>query len=416
MSYIRLAFRNIVRNKKRSILTIFIVSLGFTALGVIGGILNNIFFRLKGQAVVNEKLGHITIAKEGFFKNGKMDKDKYLFTKKELDGILTIVKADPQVALATPRLGLLGIVSNGNANTIFITDATVPQDDKVLLTTKIDGKAAVSPSQTILSDKPADKTKVAVSQELADNLKLKQGSNLTLMTNTKDGIANAVDVQVDQIYNTGNPATNDKFLLTNLSTMQELYDTEGSDKIIVALKDDSKIDEVQKSLLAAITKAGFKVESKKWNEISLSYEKVKTMFGVIFRVLMIIISAIVLLTLLNTMQMTVTERTREIGALRAIGMLKKNIVKMFSIEGVILTILGILVATPILLFVKLLLNILKISFIPPVASISIQVNLLFKPTYIIPVVVLFMVVTVLSSFLVARKIAAQKIATSLISN
>jgi putative ABC transport system permease protein len=412
MNYIKLAFRNIVRNRKRSLATILIISLGFIALGVIGGILNNIFSRIREQAIVNEKHGHITFVKKGFFDNGKIEKEKYLFNKAELDGITRIIKANPEVSLATPRLGLYGIVSNGNASSIFLTEATVPVDDKKLLNTKVDGRSA-SPNLVYLDENATGRTKVAVGEELAFNLKLKKGSLITLLTNTKDGIANAVDVEVERIYNTGNPATNDKFVLTDLAAMQELYDTEGADKIVVVLNNQNAIDKVQTQLQADLTKAGFSVESKKWNEISLSYDKVHNMFNVIFRVLMVIITAIVLLTLLNTLQMTVAERTREIGALRAIGMLRKSVVKMFTIEGVTLTIIGIAVALPILLILRQVLQWLNISFIPPVASISIPINLIFNPFYIIPVVVLFMVVTVISSTIVSRRIAKQPVVTSL---
>ena len=70
MNYLQLAFRNILRHRKRTFVTVMTVCLGFTAIGVMGGMLNNIFSRLKAQAIVVEKLGHLTFAKEGFFENG----------------------------------------------------------------------------------------------------------------------------------------------------------------------------------------------------------------------------------------------------------------------------------------------------------------------------------------------------------
>lgn len=411
MNYFQLAYRNINRNRRRSFVTIFIIALGFVALGVIGGILNNIFSRLTEQAVVNEKLGHITLAKQGFFENGKIDKENYLFTANELDAALKIIKANKEVILATPRLEVSGIVSNGNTSTIFISEASVPADDKSLEQVHIDGRKPSS-NLVLLGE---DRTEVAVAKDLAKNLHLQQGSTITLLTNTKDGLANAIDLKVGKIYNTGNPATNDKFILTNLSALRELYDTEGADKIVVAVKNLSDVAAVQKELVDKLNKAGLKTESKTWNELSMSYEKVKKMFTVIFRVLMIIISAIVLLTLLNTMHMAVTERAREIGTLRAIGMLRKNVIRMFTIEGLMLTVAGCLIAVPVLLTIKLVLHLLNITFIPPVASISVPINLILRPTYIVPVAVLFLIVTLISSFIAARRIVDQKVITALTS-
>lgn len=412
MNYFQLAFRNIKRHRRRSMVTIFIIVLGFIALGVIGGILNNIFSRLREQAIVNEKLGHINIVKKGYYENGKIDKEHYLFNKQELDAAMKIIKANPDVALATPRLEIFGVVSSGEASTIFISEATLPADDRELQKTNIDGRKATG-NNIFLGTSEADRTKVAIAEDLATNLKLKKGSPITLLTTTKDGIANAVDLQVDQIYNTGNPGTNDKFILTNLAVMRELYDTEGADKIVVTVKNAGNIKAVQQKLLSEINQAGYQVESKTWDEISVSYQKVRKMFTIIFRVLMVIISAIVLLTLLNTMHMTVSERSREIGALRAIGMLKKNVLRMFTVEGFLLTLMAMAIAVPLLLGIKGIFAALNISFVPPVASIAVPVNLILVPTFVAPVVVLFIIVTLLSSYFAAKRIVNQQIVTAL---
>lgn len=414
MNYFQLAFRNIARNRRRSVVTIFIIALGFLALGIIGGMLNNIFSRLKEQAIVNEKLGHITIAKKGYFENGKIDKEKYLFNGEELEGALRIIRANEDVLLATPRLQLFGMVSSGNAATIFVSEATSPADDRDMLRINIDGRTG-SDNLVVLSPAAEDRTKVAVAEELAKNLHLQKGSQIALLTTTKDGVANAVDLTVDKIYNTGNPATNDKFILANLDVMQELYDTKGADKIVVAVKDLSHTEKAQAALLASLGKAGYQVESQTWNQVSPSYEKVKKMFTVIFRVLMVIISGIVLLTLLNTMHMTVNERAHEIGALRAIGMQKGSVLRMFVSEGFLLTLIGIATGVPLLLIVKFLLQWLNITFIPPVASVPIPINLILVPTFVAPVIVLFIVSTILSSFFAARRIVNQKIVTALTS-
>ncbi|TDE29419.1 ABC transporter permease [Flavobacterium ranwuense] len=413
MNNIVFALRNIFRNKKRSVVTIFTICLGFTALGVIGGMLNNIFSRLKEQAIVNEKLGHFTISKEGFSENGKISPQDYLWTKKELEDIKAIVKSNENVAIATPRLSLFGIISNGNSSTIFISEAIVPIDDEQLSKTSIDGRIKEKGVVSLPTSNNNKKDVVAISAELSKNLKIKEGDNLTLLTSTKDGIANALDISVGQIYNTGNPGTNDKFVLMNFSSAQELYDTEGAQRLVVTVKDFSKLETTQDQVFKALKQKGFKVESKTWDKISLSYGKVKTMFGVIFRVLSIIISFIVLLTLLNTMQMNVNERTKEIGTLGAMGMLKKNIIKIFCLEGLIMGIFGCLIAIPILLLIKLLLQWLNITFIPPVASSEVLIGLIFKAPTVISVFVMFVVASVVSSFFAARRITNQRIINSL---
>ncbi|GAA3648196.1 ABC transporter permease [Flavivirga jejuensis] len=411
MNYLDFAIRNIRRHKKRSLVTIFTICLGFTALGIMGGILNNIFSRLKEQSIITEKLGHITFAKEGFYENGKLHPEEYLWNEKEMKSIISILENSGDVELATPRLSLFGIASNGEASTIFITEAIVPEDDHVLIKTNVDGRTDREDiSLAVAKDKNSD---VAIGSELSSSLKLKEGDYLTLLTTTKDGIANAADVDIKKVYNTGNPANNDKYVLSNFYMAQELYDTKGAERIVVTLKEPKNIGEAQVKLNSLLKAAGYKVESKTWDKLSLTFGKVKTMFEVIFRVLTMIITVIVLLTLLNTMQMAVTERTREIGTIRAIGVLRKNIIKLFCAEGIIMGIIGCLLALPILFLIAFILKTLNVTFIPPVASTEVPIALILKPSKIVPVFVLFVVASLVSAFLASRKIAKQKVVISL---
>lgn len=410
MNYLKLASRNLKRNRKRSIVTILIITLGFTALGTIGGMLANIFSRLKEQAVVNERLGHFSIEKVGFQSDGKMNPEKFLWSKSELEDILKTIRSDNSVTLATPRISINGMISNGTSSTIFLSEGVIPADEKILFKTDIDGRLN-HPNLAELSEKNDEI--VSISEQLAKNLKVKKGDQMTLLTTTKDGIANANDIVIGEIFNTGNPATNDKFLLSNLSLLQRLYDTDGAMKIAVTIDDLNNIESVQSRLIEALDKKGYKVESQTWNKMSASYEKVKTMFGVIFRVLTVIISVIVLLTVLNTMQMNVNERTKEIGTIRAIGMTKNNVVKLFCIEGLMMGIIGGILGVIALMVVKVILLVLNITFIPPVASIEVPIAILPSPPQMIITFVIFLVVSVLSSFIASRRIVKQKVIDSL---
>jgi putative ABC transport system permease protein len=412
MNYFTLAVRNILRHRRRSIVTVATVTLGFVALGVLNGFLTNIFSRLKSQAIVSEKLGHLTLAKEGFAERGKLEPDQYLWTADELRGILKVAQADPDVLVATPRIRMFGVASNGKASTLFVSEAIVPADDQKLVQTPIDGRVDTLGNATLQANR-SQPTDVVIGSELSTLLGLGKGKTMTLLTTTKDGVANAIDVRITDVYNTGNPGTNDKFVLTNFAMAQELYDTGGAERVVLTVKNPDDVNAVKERLTASLTQAGYKIEARTWQEQSVTYQKVTTMFGVIFRVLTIIITVIVLLTLLNTMQIVVSERTKEIGTMRAIGMLRAGIVRLFCLEGLLMGLAGCALAVPVLFLISTILKAAQITFIPPVASVPVPLVLMLNPQRVVFVFVLFTVAALISSFLVARKIANQQIVNSL---
>ena len=279
MNYFQLALRNILRHKRRSFVTIITICLGFIALGVLGGLLSNVFSQLKGQAVVVEKLGHLTIAKKGFQKKGKIEPEKYLWEEEELNSIMSAIQKDDAVNIVTPRLSLFGIASNGTASTIFLTEGVDPKGDQTLIKTPIDGRTKTSGAITLNG---AEQTDVAIGEELAENLGLSEGDMLTLLVTTKDGLANAMDVNITQVYNTGNPSTNDKFILMDFSLAQELYDSQGAQRLVLTLNNLDNIDKDADRIVNTLKGMGHDVEIHKWNDLSSFYSKVTTLFNVLF--------------------------------------------------------------------------------------------------------------------------------------
>jgi putative ABC transport system permease protein len=409
MNYFDFALKSIFRKKHRTYITIFSISLGFCALCVLGGILNNIFSRLKEQAIVNEKIGHISIAKKGFSKNAKVTPEEYIFQEKELNKLVELIRSIEDVELVSPRLSLVGIMYHNNNSSIFISEAIVPSDDEILNKINIDGRTER------INQKIKD-NRIAIGSEFAENFKIKVGDELTLLVNTIDGSPNAVDVIVNEIFNTGNPATNDKFILITLSIAQELLGIKGADRIVVTIKKIENINILQKELMKSSENAGFDIELKTWDIISNSYLKVKKMFTIIFRVIIAIISIIVCLMLVNIFQMSISERSFEIASMRAMGLTKQKIEFLFCVEGFIMSLIGCIGAIPILLIIKWILHLLNLTFVPPVASISVPVNIILNMIDLIIVSIIFLFIGIISSLISINIIVQKKINKSLIYN
>ena len=123
MNTFKLALRGLTRNRRRSLVTLLAIALGFSAITLFAGYTHNIYRGLSRQSIHGELLGHLTLSKRGMNKEGKLDPERYLLTSKEVDSITRLVMDEPHVVLVAPRLALSGLISNGRASTIFAAEA-----------------------------------------------------------------------------------------------------------------------------------------------------------------------------------------------------------------------------------------------------------------------------------------------------
>ena len=102
--WIKLAVRNILRNKRRSLVTLLAIGVGFAAISLFQGYVSHMYWGLKTMAIRGEGLGHLTIFKAGWLEKGKLDPDRYMFTKAETEKIMKLAIGENGVILATPQI------------------------------------------------------------------------------------------------------------------------------------------------------------------------------------------------------------------------------------------------------------------------------------------------------------------------
>jgi putative ABC transport system permease protein len=360
MYLLKMAARNIRKNRRRSLFTALGLGLGFASICVFSGYIHNVYSGLSEQAVHGEGLGHVTLVRKGYFENGAIDAKKYLLTKDEVARIGAILSADPGVRLWTPRLAVDGLISNGRASTIFMGEGIVPEQEEIL-------RAQYRPDRGGMLD-PKRPAAIVVSSDLARLLGLKTGANAVVFTTTFDGQANALDADVGSIYNTGVAATNDKTLLIPLAFTRRLLDTDGADRLRILLRGIEDTDAARARLESKLRGIGFPIEIRTWKELSSFYVQVKALFDMIFIFIFSIVAVIVVMSVTNTMSMTVMERTREIGTLRALGMRRRETVVLFSLEAMLLASGGCGAGCAVTVAVCCLMNLLGITYVPPNTS------------------------------------------------
>lgn len=407
-NWIKLAVRNVLRNKRRSLVTLMAIGVGFAAVSLFYGYVSHTYYGLKVSAIRGEGLGNLTIFKAGWNEKGKLDPEKYLLSKQQTQQIIKIVSEEKGVLVATPELHVSGIVSNGTASTIFIAQGVVPKDEKII-------KGSWAEFRPV-NGKPLDDNVtygVEVSQDLARYLGFSSGTEGVVMSTTLGGQMNAMDILVRGVYDTGSDATNDKYIRCTLDFAQSLVDTKSAERIVVLLNDWDQTDAMRARLLSRLKQAGISAEIKTWKELSLFYSKVRGMFDMMFLFLFSIVLTIVVMSTVNTMGMAVMERTREIGTLRALGLKRRGVSLIFALEGGLLGLLGSVIGIVLHLFVWGLIRIISPSYTPPGISTRVPLVVDLSPHFLFFLMLCLVVLSLVAALIPARRAAAQNVVEAL---
>ena len=403
----KLALRGLLRNRRRSLVTLLAIAFGFSAIALFAGYTHNVYDGLSRQSIHDEMIGHLTVSKRGMRTEGKLDPERYMLTQAEVDAVSRLLRDEPHVELLAPRLALSGLLSNGRASTIFIAEGVEP--------VAMDRLQQNGPNPKMKKQLDTERPEVVeLSEGLAAMLHLSTGGQGAMLVNTLSGQANALDVSVGHTFNTGNARSNDKFAFLTLGLARTLLDAEGrADRLTILLDDVDLTGALRSQLQAKLNAAGFDVEIQTWQELSDFYNQVHGMFDMIFGFIASIVLTVVVMSVANSMGMTVIERTREIGTLRAIGLKRSGVVRLFTTESMLLTLIGCLLGLGITLVVRWGINVANISYIPPnsVAPVPLLVDM--DITRITFTFILMSVVGTLAAYMPARRAARKDIIDAL---
>ncbi len=406
--WIKIAFRNILKSKRRTMVTLMAVGFGFASISLFQGYIHSIYEGLRASAIHGSGIGHLTLYAKGWQAHGKSDPEAYMISGKELEKISRLALNNEHVTLASPRLSISGLVSNGKNSTIFIATGVVPEHERAV-------KAEFFDFQPI-KGKPLDSKNdfgVEMANGLAKQLELVPGNDGVIMGATLEGQMNAMDINISGTYNTGVADTNDKFIKVPFSFAQSFYDTQKADSIVILLDHWQHTDLVMQQLTETLASAGIEVEIKTWKELSVFYKSVRNMFDMIFLFIFVIVFIIVIMSTTNTMGMAVVERTREIGTLRALGLKRRGVTLLFAAEGGLLGFTGCLFGLSMHTLVWAIISYVNPSYTPPGNSTPVPLIVNFLPASIAQLIFFMTLLALLSAIVPARRAAKQNVVHSL---
>nr|AHZ46168.1 ABC transporter permease [uncultured bacterium 12-5D] len=370
------------------------------------------FENLRDSFIHAQAQGHLQVYKKGYLERGSIDPARYFLTAEEFQAIKDIAEADERIHLAAGSMHLSGYLNVGDISAIFVGRAMVPSEQKTIFerAERIHPENQIRDGEALTDDTPFG---IAVADGLAESLELKTGDQVILMAPTLDGQMNALDATAQLVFENFDQAVSDKLIALPLPLAQMLYDTEGVAFVVMLLENRADLDAVRADLEVAFEENGLPFITKSWEEMSELYGRTKAMFDIIFSVVFVILSVIVSMSVMNTIGMAVMERTNEIGTLRAMGLRRLGVIKVFAIESALLGIIGCIVGLAVTVGVWYAVEILRPMWVPPMVARQVRWQILLVPEYLIVTFLFLALLTMGAAIFPARRAARAGIVDSL---
>ncbi len=321
----RLAWRNVWRNKIRSLVILFSVVLGMLAgIAVLAIYRGMILSRVR--TVIDSETAHVQLHHPAFKKDFET---KYFIPEMEVR--LNELKKNKAIESVTPRS-----LAQGMLSTAMGTRGVMIYGVDPIRENKVSGLDKKIKEGTALSEKK--RQGILIGKKLAEKLNLRPGNKVVLTFTDCSNNLIASSFRVSGIYESGNAPRDESMVFVNLNTLNGLLLMEdAAHELAILLTKDDLLDSVQQQLNKQFPY--LLVES--WKEISPETTlMVKTVDGYSYIIMMIILIAIAF-GILNTMLMSVLERTHEIGMMLALGASRIRLFGLVFWETVYLTFAGV---------------------------------------------------------------------------
>ncbi len=399
-----LAFRNVFRHKVRTAMTLGAIVFGVAGLVLSAGFVRDIVVQL-GEAIVHSQTGHIQIYKRGYLERGTHSPERYLIESPE--ALAQKIGARPDVKAVMGRLSFAGLLNNGKRDIAIIGEGVEPDKESKL------GSFLTITMGRQLADQ--DRDGMLLGQGVAQTLGLKPGDRATLVLSVAEGALNTLDFDVIGVFQSFSKDFDARAVRIPLASARELLGTAGANTLVVELKRTEDADRIASELGADFEQSAF--EARSWRKLSDFYDKAAQLYESQFGILQLIILLMVVLSVANTVNMSVFERLGEFGTMRALGMRSSQIRLVIVVESVILGVVGGLIGLVVGVVAALAISAIGIPMPPPPnANLGYTAHIRVVPEALAIAFGIGLVATVLASILPARKVAATAVVEALRSN
>jgi len=327
-----MAWRNVWRNPRRTILTVSAITFAGVLLVFMLSFQFGCYETMINTAV-KISIGHLQIQAQKY-----VQKKSIRYVIPDPSKITAILNNIPEVEYYTPRAQAFALISSKNRTYGAMVTGVVPQREA-----KVSRMKKLVHEGNFLTGNDANQA--VVGSLLANILRATIGDELTLLGQGRDGSIAATVVQLKGIFSSGIDEFDRSTIQIPLSTFQEVFSMgDAVHEVVVIAKSLSDVSETKAKIQAALSglDGGRSLKTLDWQELIPGLHQVieiDLVSGLIFYILLIIVVAF---SILNTFLISIFERTKEFGVMMAIGTTPRRLTKVLLIESMSMTAIGII--------------------------------------------------------------------------
>jgi putative ABC transport system permease protein len=410
-----IALRNLSRNRRRTLTSGLALAVGVAGISLLGGYVARVELFLRTSAIYLQNTGHVVIYKAGGLEHAAARPRKFNLSASELRTAHAVLSADREVELAVEYLTGVGLLGNGCKSVPFVglgwdpklqervlnhpqvlrvtPDLARPVQGKLLAQyAAVQGAVALSTGlarrvgKTRVHDQLPLGTALTLPSKLPDCSsarpeQLAADANVQLLALAYDGSLAAQDGEIVSTFRTPLEATNESTLMTSLQGLRRLFDTDSATYIAVFLQPDASIEAARARIETRLRGSGLQATVFAFDDerINPYYAGNIAMLRSIFSFFSVLVACVVGLSVVNAMTLTVIERTRELGTLRALGFTRRSLLRLFIRESVLLASAAAGCGIVIAQLCAWLINRAQLSFQPPGVTDRYQVVIATPP-------------------------------------
>ena len=399
-----LAFRNLFRHRSRTALTLAAIVFGSVSLVLSGGFVEDIFVQLQ-DGTVHSGLGHVQVHRTGYQELGR--RDPYGYMIEDSESVAERIRSVPEVMEVMARLSFAGTLSNGRADVPVLGEGVEPHREPAVggFVQVVDGR------RLELEDRYA----IELGQGVARALDIGPGDFVTILTSTPEGALNSLEFQVVGVFRSHSIEYDARAVRVPLETARELLAVSAVHSLVLALTDAEHTNAVVEAVRQLLPAAEFEITP--WYELADFYQKTVDLYGRQFAALQFVILVMVALGVANSVNISIYERTGELGTLMALGNRSGEVFRLLVLENMILGLVGGLLALPLALLLAAAISAVGIPM-PPPPNMDVGYTATVRPTieHLVLAFTVALGASTLAALLPARRGAKTPIAEALRHN